>query len=253
MTKLYVSAEPVNGSFHLDREHKKRLLKVMRLKAGDKLQVIAPGKQWLCRLAEIHPDEVVLEIVDEIHAIHKPQLHLILAQAIPKGDRFEWLIQKATELGVAEIFPLITERSIVRPTHGSDKTQRWNEIAEQSAGQSENPFPPMIHPPQSLHDFVSGSGSLGLRLLLEERKEGVDLKTVLRSYDGNRITFIAGSEGGWSESERDSLVSSGFQMIHLGPRILRAETAGLVLATLLQYELGDFRSVGNAAPDSKTS
>ena len=110
----------------------------MRLKAGDELQVITPGKQWLCRLAEVHPDEVLLEIIDEIHAIHKPLLHLILAQAIPKGDRFEWLIQKATELGVAEIFPLITERSIVRPG-GSDKTQRWNEIAEQAAGHLDDP------------------------------------------------------------------------------------------------------------------
>ena len=253
MTKLYVSAEPVNGSFRLGREIKKRLVKVMRLKAADELQLITPGKQWLCRLAEVHPDEVVLEIVDEILVVQKPLLHLILAQAIPKGDRFEWLIQKATELGVSEIFPLITERSIVRPADGSDKTQRWNEIAEQAAGQSENPFPPMIHPPQSLRDFVSGSGSFGLKLFLEERKEGMDLKTVLSGYDGNRITFIAGPEGGWSESERDSLVSSGFQMIHLGPRILRAETAGLVLATLLQYELGDFRSVGHAAPDTKTS
>jgi 16S rRNA (uracil1498-N3)-methyltransferase len=253
MTKLYVSIEPVGRMFRLNREYKKRLVKVMRLKTGDELQVVAPGKQWLCRLAEVHPDEVVLKIVDEIRAIHKPVLHMILAQAIPKGDRFEWLIQKATELGVAEIFPLITERSVVRPSHGSDKTQRWNEISEQAAGQSENPFPAVIHPPLSLHDFLKRPVSSGVKLLLEERKEGVDLKTLLSGYDGNRITFIAGPEGGWSEAERDSLVSSGFQMIHLGPRILRAETAGLVLATLLQYELGDFRSAVRAASDSKTS
>src|SRR4030095_17080320 len=121
MTKLYVSIEPTEGLFRLGREFKKRLLKVMRLKVVDQLQVIAPGQQWLCQLSEVHPDEVTVKVVEEIRTTQKPHLHLVLAQAIPKGDRFEWLIQKATELGVAELFPLITQRTIVRPAR--DKSQ----------------------------------------------------------------------------------------------------------------------------------
>jgi len=239
MTKLYLSVEPADRHFRLNRDHKKRLLKVMRLKINDELQVVSPGKQFLCRLKEIRPEEVILEILQDLPIAARPGLHLVLAQAIPKGDRFEWLIQKATELGVAEIFPLITDRTIVRPVHASEKIQRWNEIAEHSAGQCENPYPAQIHPPQSLSSFLTAHAGSGLKLLLHER-DGAPLKEIAQSYDSNNIIFIVGPEGGWTETESRQISAAQYVKIHLGPRILRAETAGLVLAALLQYELGDF-------------
>jgi len=241
LTKLYLSQEPVDGVFRLDREHKKRLVKVMRLKSGDSLQVFTPGKRWDCRVQQITPEEIHLEVVHEF-PVPAPALHLILGQAIPKGDRFEWLIQKATEIGVAEIFPLITERTIVKPGNVATKVQRWNEIAEQAAGQSENPFPTIIHPPQSLPSFLDRPVDSGLKLLLHERKDSSSLRRILADYDKNSITFVVGPEGGWTDGETERLLNSGYQLFHLGQRILRAETSGLVLATLLQYELGDFRN-----------
>jgi len=243
MTKIYIAQEPVEGTFRLDREHKKRLVKVMRLKTGDHLLVITSGNKWECRIQQILPDEIDLQIVRKLEAPPPPALHLILAQAIPKGDRFEWLIQKSTELGVAEIFPLMTERTVVKPGNVPAKVQRWNEIAGQAAGQSENAFPCLVHPPESLPSFLLKPINSQLKLLLHERKEAVPLRRLLAgNSDVHRITFVVGPEGGWTETETEEITSCGYTMIHLGPRILRAETGGLVMATLLQYELGDFQA-----------
>jgi 16S rRNA (uracil1498-N3)-methyltransferase len=243
MTKIYITQQPVEGGFRLDREYKKRLVKVMRLKVGDPLLVITSGNKWECRVQQISPDEINLEIVRKIETPVPPKLHLILAQAIPKGDRFEWLIQKSTELGVAEIFPLITERTVVKPGNVAAKVHRWNEIAEQAAGQSENAFPCIVHSPEPLTTFLPKPIDSQLKLLLHERKDALPLRRLLSNCnDIHRIIFVVGPEGGWTDAETERMLSRGYTLIHLGPRILRAETSGLVMATLLQYELGDFQS-----------
>src|SRR5687767_10130236 len=134
--KLYLpDADFQEGKLNLGRDIKKRLVKVMRMKPGDLLEVLAPGHRWECRFAAIHPEGVELQLVRELEPPPAPKLTLILGQAIPKGDRFEWLIQKGTELGISEIHPLITNRSVVRPAESSGKLQRWNEIAEHAAEQ----------------------------------------------------------------------------------------------------------------------
>lgn len=241
MTKLFISQEPVEGVFRLDRDYRKRLVKVMRLKSGDSLEVFTSGKRFQCSVQQISPEEIELKVLNEF-PVAAPALHLRLGQAIPKGDRFEWLIQKATEIGVTEIFPLITERTIVKPDNVAAKVQRWNEIAEHAAGQSENSFPTIIHSPQSLPSFLEQSVDPGLKLLLHERKNSSSLHQLLKGHNTNRITFVVGPEGGWTDKETELLINSRYLLLHLGPRILRAETSGLVLATLLQYELGDFRN-----------
>lgn len=241
MTKLFISQQPSEGIFRLDREYKKRLVKVMRLKSGDSLQVFTSGKRFECRVQQISPEQIELKVLQEFPVV-APALHLRLGQAIPKGDRFEWLIQKATEIGVTEIFPLISERTIVKPDRVGGKVQRWNEIAEHAAGQSENSFPTIIHAPQTLPSFLEQPVEPGLKLLLHERHDSRPLRKILANCDTNRITFVVGPEGGWTEGETERFISFGYEPLHLGNRILRAETSGLVLATLLQYELGDFRN-----------
>ena len=213
----------------------------MRLKTGDSLHVFTPGKRFECRVKQISAEEIELAVLQEFPVAART-LHLRLGQALPKGDRFEWLIQKATEIGVAEIFPLITERTIVKPHNVAAKVQRWSEIAEQAAGQSENSYPTIIHEPLSLPSFLEHSQEKGLKLLLHERKGSRPLNRILKDHDTHRITFVVGPEGGWADQETSQLMSSGYELLHLGTRVMRAETSGLVLATLLQYELGDFRN-----------
>ncbi len=239
MMKLFLPQAPDENTIALGREYRKRLIRVMRLKAGDTLQVFAPGRRCECRISSVQPEEVLLEIIRELPQPRRPDLHLILAQCIPKGDRFDWLIQKATELGIAEIIPLISERTVVKPAHVEGKIQRWNEISEQAAGQSENAFPALIHSPRSLDSFLQSDFSAHLKLLLHERLQSDSLKSIVRGHTGHSIIFIVGPEGGWTDLETERLAAADFRKVHLGPRILRSETAGLVLAALLQYELGD--------------
>lgn len=213
----------------------------MRLHPGDSVAVYSNGRRYECRIECLLPDAVELRIVNEAQESRPAGSRIAIAQGIPKGDRFEWLIQKATELGAAEIIPLITERTIVRPEKAESRLQRWNEIAENAAGQSENAYPPVINPVMSLDDYVSRT-STGLKLLLHERQSANSLKSILAEYSGEPIAIAVGPEGGWTDEETSKLLSAGFQKVHLGDRILRAETAGLAMLAILQYELGELTS-----------
>jgi 16S rRNA (uracil1498-N3)-methyltransferase len=226
-----------NDTLTLDRDIKKRLVRVMRIRPGDRLEIATPQQRWECELQEIIPDGVILKKISDLPFRTQNTLRLILGQAIPKGDRFEWLIQKATELGVAEIHPLITERTIVRPENSSKKVQRWNEIASAAAEQSESDQPCMILQPEPLKIFLQRPFE-GLKLILHEREGAVSLKEILKnkSYYNNSIVSLVGPEGGWTQEETTIIEQAGFQKVHLGSRILRSETAGLVLAAIIQYE-----------------
>lgn len=238
MVRIFVREPAISQQrLVLDQEIKKRLIRVMRMKPGDSVEIVTAGKRWACKLESFSPNAAVVEILHELPAV-PPGLRLVLAQAVPKGDRFEWLIEKATELGVSTIVPLITERTIARPSGTEAKLQRWNKIAEQAAGQSENPYPTIVEPPLNLHEWISKDDA-ELKCFLHEREGTGSLRDFLRGSI-LRATFVVGPEGGWSNEEIASLVNAGYHGIHLGPRVLRSETAGLVIASILQYELGDF-------------
>ena len=229
-----------NDTLILDRDIKKRLVRVMRMRAGDRLEVATPQQRWECELYQVLPDGIILKKLSDLPTRDQNRVRLILGQAIPKGDRFEWLIQKATELGVSEIHPLITERTIVRPEKSANKVQRWNEIAAAAAEQSESDQPTIILPPEPLNIFLKQAPD-GLKLLLHEREGARSLKELLAgNYDNGSITFIVGPEGGWTKHETESIEQAGFHKVHLGSRILRSETAGLVLAAIIQYENNTF-------------
>lgn len=223
----------------LDRAARKKLTRVLRLGMGAAVEILVPGKKWECRISSITPDAVELELVRELPGPPPSRCRLVMAQAIPKGDRFDWLIQKATELGVLEIYPLITERTIVRPSNPEARMQRWNEIANQSAAQCEGAYPAHVHEPIALADFLS-IPQAGLRILLHERAGYLSLHSLLDHIRDSRITFVVGPEGGWAPSETAAMARAGYARIQLGKRILRSDTAGLALAAILQYSCGDF-------------
>ena len=208
------------------------------MNVGDSLEVFSPGKHWLCRIDAVLSQGVRLQVTKEFPVPTPPKLRLIFGQALIKMDKFELVIQKATELGVAEIFPLATERSVVRPANIDTKVQRWNEIAEHAAGQSENSYPTQIHPPETLSQFLRRELS-PLKLVLHEREGSLPLPAILSGVSIASITFIVGPEGGWSSAEGNAITAAGFVKVNLGSRILRSETAGLVLTAILQYQLGD--------------
>lgn len=154
----------------------------------------------------------------------------------------EWVIQKATELGVAVILPLVTEQTIVRPKkeRAGSRRERWQRIALEAAQQSERWEVPTVEAPRSALEFFSDPGPATLKLVLQERSRAQSLRAVaLPSSPAETIALAVGPEGGWRDEELNRAQASGFLPVVLGDRILRAETAALAAVSVLQSRLGE--------------
>ncbi|WNM62989.1 16S rRNA (uracil(1498)-N(3))-methyltransferase [Candidatus Nitrospira neomarina] len=164
---------------------------------------------------------------------------ITLAQAILKGEKMAWVIQKATELGVHALVPLITERVIPRvsPSHATNYQERWDRIALEAAQQSERWSVPKILPIQTFQDFLRQKNK-GIQIMLAERQEKASLSTIaLPSDDPNGISVFIGPEGGWTKEEREIAKNLNVVFATLGQGILRAETASLASLVILQARL----------------
>ncbi|HBP89531.1 MAG TPA: 16S rRNA (uracil(1498)-N(3))-methyltransferase [Nitrospirales bacterium] len=164
---------------------------------------------------------------------------ITLAQAILKGEKMAWVIQKATELGVNAFAPLITDRVIPRlsPAHATNYQERWDRIALEAAQQSERWSIPKILPIQTFQDFLRRENK-GIQVMLAERQEKASLSTMALPSDiPNGITVLIGPEGGWTKEERQAAQNHNIVFATLGPGILRAETASLASLAILQARL----------------
>jgi 16S rRNA (uracil1498-N3)-methyltransferase len=167
---------------------------------------------------------------------------LVLGQALLKGEKMDWIIQKTTELGVGTIVPLQCRHSLVQPKPDRIASQiaRWQRIALEAAQQSEQWHIPPVTPPQGAEQFTREVSATSLRLILMERREtGTTFSAIkLPSSPRENITVLVGPEGGWAREEVAEAEKAGFVPITLGPTILRAETAALMAVGLLQHRLG---------------
>jgi 16S rRNA (uracil1498-N3)-methyltransferase len=164
-----------------------------------------------------------------------------LAQSLLKGEKMDYLIQKATELGVKEIIPFFSSRSVplLEKSRGLKRHLRWEKIAIEASKQCGRGMVPKIESLQDYSDMLHAASTDDLRLILWER-DGIKLKEALeRSREKTKIFFVIGPEGGFSQDEVDKAKGAGFAAVTLGKRILRAETASLCLLSILQYEWGD--------------
>ena len=166
---------------------------------------------------------------------------LILGQALLKGDKMDWVIQKATELGVGEIVPIESRHSVVqlKADRVDHQLARWQRIALEAAQQSEQWRVPTIAPPQSLSVLLPSRATDRVTLMLTERREGKSLQTVNLPEDATgSVLVLIGPEGGWSKEEMEIAEQAGIQPITLGQQILRAETAAIATMSILQSRLG---------------
>ena len=224
------------------------LAHVLRLAVGDRFQVVVPAAQEYRVVAEqISGDCVVGRIVHSVHRHTEPQLVLTLYQAILKGKSFPLVIQKAVELGVTEIVPVITGRTVVRlsPDGLPGRRERWQRIATEAAEQSERTSIPQIHLPLPLGEAVKRWQAIGHPgLVFAARATGRDdcnLRNILtRLGPTHWLTLFVGPEGGFTAQEVEMAVTAGLQEASLGRRILRAETAALLACGLSMYELDEF-------------
>ena len=194
--------------------------KVLRLRPGNTIVVLdGRGSAWMAELRAVSRDRVTVVLGDAAPCPPEPRVQVDLFAAVLKGDRQDWLIQKAVELGVARIHPLLCDRSVVRP--GSEKVVRWQRIAQEAAEQCERAVVPVVAAPIPLSHATWADATA---LVCTER-QGKPLLAALPPAPA--LALLIGPEGGWAGDEVEFLLDRGALAVSLGPRILRAETAAL--------------------------
>ena len=232
-------------SVTLAADEARHLREVLRLNVGDAVYVFnGAGKEFHCRVEQSGRDTAVLAVISEIDpARPESPLQLTLAVALLKGEKFDLVVQKATELGVSEIVPVVTKLADIRLRDESDATKRvtrWQRIALEAAKQSGRAVVPRITMPVHFTALVNKAEPVSWRLLFSER-DGQSLKEASQLFTSKASALIAlvGSEGGWTDEELTNARDAGWKIVTLGGRTLRAETAAITVAVLLQHLAGD--------------
>lgn len=227
----------------LDGDESHHLARVLRLREGAPVFVFdGEGSEWECQIASLGKRETALTIVRQLTDAVESPLHLTLAQALVKGDKFDLVVQKATEFGVTRIVPLITDHSDIRRAEerAEQRLQRWRRISLEALKQCGRRRLVEISEPVSFAD-VCASSSAGHNLIFSER-DGRSLREVAAEMQQvNKLTVCVASEGGWSEAELKTAEQNNLLAIHLGARILRTETAAIAAVALAQHLFGDLR------------
>lgn len=229
----------------LHGEDAHHITKVLRYRPGDVI-LISNG-------VSIHGSAVIEEIgarekvikarVLEKNIIKKASPKITLFQGIPKGDKMDFILQKNTEIGVCNFVPVITERTVVELSGEKvqRRTRRWQKIAREAAKQCQRPDIPKVLSPVAIKGVLENFENFDLTLVPWEKEDSTKLKALIRSKQDtiSSVAVFIGPEGGISEEEIETLTEAGFLSISLGPRILRTETAGIVVNSVLMYELGE--------------
>lgn len=215
---------------------------VLRMKRGDQVMVSdGEGMQYLCALESFTDGLVWFEIVDTWKENRELSSKLYLFQGLPKSDKMELIIQKATELGVYEVVPVVTGRTVVRldEKKAQKKTARWNAIAESAAKQSGRSRIPRVREAMTFSEALASAGELDVLLIPYEKAEGMEAtRQVIEGIrPGQSVGIFIGPEGGFEEAEVEQAVALGAAPVTLGRRILRTETAGFVMLSMLLYHL----------------
>lgn len=242
MYHFFVEEEQVNGeNAYISGSDVNHIVNVLRMKIGEELLISVKGDwDYLCKIEEIENDRVNLKVLESMEQRELP-IKLTLLQSIPKSDKLEMIIQKAIELGVSEIIPVKTNRVVVKIDEKKTqaKVNRWNAIAENAAKQSKRSIIPKVLKPQTIDNALEIVKDYGVKLLPYENADGIKkTKDILNSLDSkNNIAVFIGPEGGFEEAEVKKSTDSGFEVITLGKRILRTETAGLALLSNIMIRL----------------
>lgn len=241
MHRFFVS-QPFAEEMEIGGKDAYHISKVLRMGAGKQLQIVSSDRVTaLMEIMAVTAEAAFVRLVRLIEKSNEPSLRIVLGQGLAKGEKMDLIVQKAVELGVTQIVPLILENSVVRleAAKALKKVERWQKIAEEAAKQSKRDIVPLVSQVKSLQEFVDGIDS-DLRLLAYEKESGRGLKTVLAEAGEIRsVALIIGPEGGISPREHDEAAAAGFLPISLGSRVLRTETAGLAAIAAILYEKGD--------------
>jgi 16S rRNA (uracil1498-N3)-methyltransferase len=240
LTRVHIDAELQTGRrLNVEGSAGNHIARVLRLRAGDALTLFnGQGGEYAGSIEEIRRDTVVVSVLERREVDRESPYQLTLAQGISRGERMDWVVQKATELGVWRIAPIFTERSVVQldEKQASRKIQHWRSIAVAACEQSGRNRVPEITQPVGLYEMLEHRRSSGTALLLSP---SAPLRIADIANAGADTTVLIGPEGGLADVEQEAAVKSGFTPVRLGPRVLRTETAAVCALTLLQQKFGD--------------
>ena len=222
----------------------RQIKSVLRMQPDDEVIVLDnSGRGYRIRLTQLAKSEVLGEIVAEEALVDEPRLHLTLYQGILKAQKFEWVLQKGTELGIRRFVPTLCRRSIRNDLDGvKKKYPRWQRIIQEAAEQSHRSQLPQLTLPTTLADALPQILPETLILMPWEAADSQagSLQTILRKQPIESIAIFIGPEGGFTPAEAETARRVGAHLVKLGPRILRAETASLAVAAVVMSELGDW-------------
>ena len=273
LSSHFIEAGLRGEEFDLDFESAKKLTRVLRLTAGEIFVAFdGSGREWECVLTSIQEEDASgrksigarAAILSERETSFGGRVKISVAQAIPKGDKMELVLQKGTELGVAEFWPFEAERSVAKVLSDDDdgqratiRAERWRKIVAQASMQCGRAEVPIVHAIADFSTVVGVGTGNGRCFLLDEAPQIESFKAALRreaiAFDAEApppVMLLIGPEGGWSEREREWAERYGVEAVGLGRLILRTETAALVAAAVLQWEAG---VLGEAANSSSAS
>ncbi|HYW20201.1 MAG TPA: 16S rRNA (uracil(1498)-N(3))-methyltransferase [Nodularia sp. (in: cyanobacteria)] len=209
----------------LTKEQQHYLVRVLRLRAGDRfIAMDGQGKWWLAQL-----EAEQAQVLETLSVETELSVAITLMVALPKGNGFDEIVRYCTELGVTCISPVLSDRTLLNPS--PQKLERWRRIAAEAAEQSERAFVPTILEPVAFSKAMTASQATQ-RYICEGRGDYPHLNNVIKS-DTPEIIIATGPEGGWTETEIENAIASGYQPVSLGRRILRAVTAPVVALTLI--------------------
>ncbi|MCQ4311406.1 16S rRNA (uracil(1498)-N(3))-methyltransferase [Pseudomonas stutzeri] len=236
LSRFFIDAPLSLGIHALPEASAHYISRVLRLSAGAAVQLFdGSGDEYRGELAEVGKKHVNVELREQLRGLPEPMLRIHLGQGLSRGERMDWAIQKATELGATEITPVVSERCEVRlkDERADKRLAHWRQIAISACEQCGRSIIPIIHPPTPLHEWLAIEAEL--KLVLHPVAEPLSAHQPPAT-----LAFLIGPEGGLTDAEVEQARLSGFRPARLGPRVLRTETAPVVALSLAQQLWGDF-------------
>ncbi len=241
MQRYFVSTQQIAAeSIQITGGDVHHLKNVMRARVGDQI-ICCDGKgtDYFVEIEQIHSQYILCRILKQLPSQGEPQTEIIVAQSLPKGDKFEMILQKGTEVGAVSFLPFVSRRTVVKldPKKATKKVERWQRIAKEAAEQAHRGRIPDLVAPLSWQELLAEVKKVDLALIAYE-KGGQPLERLLFP-SAARILLIIGPEGGFTEQEIAEATAAGAHVLTLGPRILRTETASLVALSCILFAKGE--------------
>lgn len=240
MSKFFIPRENISSDrLIINGEDVKHIIKVLRMGVGDTLTCCdGMGNDYEAKIEAVGT-EIECSVISCTKAETESNIRVILIQGIPKAAKMDYIIQKTTELGICEIFPCDMSRCVSKP-EGNKKTERWQKIATEAAKQSGRGVVPVVHNAIKVSEAIELLKEADIAFVPYECAEDNYLKPILQAASTPKtVAFMIGPEGGFDKKEIESLVENGIPAVSLGKRILRTETAGEAVLSMVMYELGD--------------